>query len=231
MAPPPPDGRKEADIAMRHEVLALCAGSSVPFRGDEQSAIAKQPLSGKVTITRLGLAGDEQADPVHHGGPDMALHHYPLDHHAYWRGQLGDHPLLALPGAFGTNLSVLGLTEGDVFLGDRFRLGTALVEACQPRQPCWKIEHRFGEKKMVKRIMATGRCGWFYRVIEEGTCQAGDQLEKVGQGLADWSMARIFGAIWGTAAPADPALLHELARLDLLAEKLRGKLAQKPGAQ
>ncbi|MEL1250642.1 MOSC domain-containing protein [Aurantiacibacter gilvus] len=208
-------------------VVAICTAAAVPFRGDEQSAIAKQPVSGKVAITSLGLAGDEQADLVHHGGPDMALHHYPRDHHEYWRGELGNHRLLAEPGAFGSNLSTLGLTEDQVLLGDRFRFGTALLEACQPRQPCWKIEHRFGEKAMVKRIMATGRCGWFYRVIKEGEAEAGDELVKVSEGLPEWSMARLFGGIWGTSTPVDTDLLHEISRLPLLAGKLRNKLIAK----
>lgn len=208
-------------------VDAICTGTARPFRGDEQSAIAKQVVSGKVRITTLGLSGDEQADPVHHGGPDMALHHYPRDHHEYWRGELGDHPLLDEPGAFGTNLSTVGLTEEAVLLGDRFRLGSALLEACQPRQPCWKIEHRFGEKAMVKRIMATDRCGWFYRVIEEGEAEAGDQLAKVSEGMPGWSMQRLFGGIWGTSTPVDTDLLREISQLPLLAEKLRFKLVAK----
>ncbi len=208
-------------------VDAICVANAVPFRGDEQSAIAKQPVTGKVEVTALGLAGDQQADLVHHGGPDMALHHYPRDHHDYWRGELGDHPLLDEPGAFGSNLSTAGLTEEQVLLGDRFRLGSALLEACQPRQPCWKIEHRFGEKAMVKRIMATGRCGWFYRVIEEGEAKAGDALEKVSEGLPEWSMARLFGGIWGTSTPVDTDLLREISELPLLADKLRYKLVAK----
>ncbi|GAA0276567.1 MOSC domain-containing protein [Alteraurantiacibacter aestuarii] len=216
---------------MNHQVLALCTGSARPFRGDEQSAIAKQAVTGTLPITAAGLAGDEQADLVHHGGPDMALHHYPLDHHDFWREQLGDHPLLGEPGSFGSNLSVHGLTESEVLLGDRYRLGTALIEACQPRQPCWKIEHRFGRKKMVKTIMASGRCGWFYRVIEEGEAQAGDTLCKVDDGLEGWSMARIFEAIWGTSTPQDPALLREISELGPLADKLRAKLHARLAAE
>lgn len=216
---------------MNHNVLALCAGSARPFRGAEQSAISKQPLPGIVRIGTLGLAGDEQADPVHHGGPDMAVHHYPLDHHDFWREELGKHELLDQPGAFGSNLCVRGLTEFHVLLGDRFRLGSALLEASQPRQPCWKIEHRFGRTKMVKRILETRRCGWFYRVIEEGEARAGDRLEKVENGLEGWSMARIFEAVWGTSTPQDPGLLEEISELEQLAAKLRAKLREKLEAE
>lgn len=208
-------------------VQAICAGEPQAFRGKEQSAIAKQALEGPVRITRAGVAGDAQADLVHHGGPDMAVHHYPLDHHPYWRERLGDHPLLAQPGAFGSNLAVLGLTESDVRLGDRFRLGTALLEACQPRQPCWKIEHRFDEKGMVKAILQTARCGWFYRVLEEGTAETGDTLVAESRGLPEWSMARLFEAIWGTNSAWDQALIGQITALPPLAEKLRRQLQEK----
>lgn len=214
---------------MTHTLLAICAGRSSAFRGAECSAIAKQPLAGKIRIAATGVAGDEQVDRKHHGGPDMAVHHYPFDHHATWRSEIGDLPLLDEPGSFGSNLAISGLVEDQVLLGDRFRLGTALLEACQPRQPCWKIEHRFGAKGMVKRIMKTGRCGWFYRVIEEGEAEAGDNFGLVEPGLADWSMARIFEAIWGSNDPQDADLLREIAGLSLLAPKLRAKLAGNRG--
>ncbi len=209
---------------MSWQVQAICAGKAVTFRDDEHSAIAKQALTGPVAFNQLGIAGDEQADRLHHGGPEMAVHHYPLDHHEYWRGELGDHPLLAAPGAFGTNIAMTGLTEDTVMLGDRYRLGGVLLEVCQPRKPCWKIEHRFGEKRMVKRILATGRCGWFYRVVEDGTAQAGDSLELVERISEDWSMRRVFDGIWGTSAPRDSGVLREIAALHRLAEDLRSKV-------
>ena len=118
-------------------VEALLGGASRPFRGEEASAIAKRPLTGLVTIHREGLSGDSQADRRVHGGPEKAVHCYPLDHHAAWRAVIGDHPLLDDPGAFGSNLAIRGLTEAQVHIGDRFRLGTALLELCQPRQPSW----------------------------------------------------------------------------------------------
>ena len=91
-------------------IRSVLIGRSQPFRGAaEPSAIAKTPVSGLVAVGRLGLAGDEQADLAVHGGVDKAIHHYPLDHYDWWRGQLGDHPLLAAPGAFGENISTLGL--------------------------------------------------------------------------------------------------------------------------
>jgi len=205
-------------------VEVLLGGAALPFRADERSAIAKSPLPGRVAITRLGLAGDAQADRVRHGGPDMAVHLYPLDHHAFWREQLGDHPLLEEPGAFGSNLAVRELGEGDHAIGDKFRLGTALLEVSRPRQPCWKIEHRFAARGMVKAILRTGRCGWYFRVLEEGAAEAGDRLELVERAADGVSVARCFAALWGSGSQRDPAELRAMAALPALAEGLRAQI-------
>ncbi len=206
-------------------VEAVCTGTARPFNGAELSAFAKRPREGAVQVLADGLAPDEQADRRVHGGPEMALHLYPLDHHSFWREQLGDHPLLAEPGAFGSNLAVTGLTEEMVHIGDRFRLGSALIEISQPRQPCWKIEHRFGTKGMVASIIQTGRCGWYFRVVEMGEVTAGDPLERVALGATEWSVARVFTAL--VAGKATKAEYSELAALAPLSPKLRQRAAEK----
>jgi MOSC domain-containing protein YiiM len=206
-------------------VEAVCTGTARPFNGAELSAFAKRPREGAVQVLTDGLAPDEQADRRVHGGPEMALHLYPLDHHSFWREQLGDHPLLAEPGAFGSNLSVSGLTEDMVHIGDRFRLGSALIEISQPRQPCWKIEHRFGAKGMVASITQTGRCGWYFRVIDMGEVAAGDSLERIALGATEWSVARVFTAL--VAGKATKAEYSELAGLAPLSPKLRLRAAEK----
>lgn len=219
------------DAPLSRPLEAICTGTARPFNGAELSAIMKRPREGKVQVLADGLAPDEQADRHHHGGPDMALHLYPLDHHDDWAEVLGPHPLLAEPGCFGSNLAVRGLTEDMVHIGDRFRLGPkttgALIEISQPRQPCWKIEHRFDRKGMVARIVKTGRCGWYFRVIEAGDVAAGDLLERVAIGATDWSVARVFRALM--AGKGTAAELEELAALAPLSRKLREKAAQKQG--
>jgi len=214
---------------MSWPVKALCRGTIAEFVPGRHSAIGKQAVSGAIAITPLGLEGDQQADKASHGGPDMAVHLYPLDHHAYWRDQIGNHNLLAQPGAFGTNIAVDGLAEDDVLLGDRFRLGSALLEACQPRQPCAKIEHYFGCQGMVAKILQTGRCGWFFRVIEPGQAQAGDMLERAGRGDAQWSMARMFATLWKTGKIDREADRRALQRHALLPDKMHGKIARMLG--
>lgn len=207
----------------RWTIKAVCAGTARPFNGAELSAIQKRPQEGAVQIHAEGLAPDEQADRRVHGGPEMALHLYPLDHHAWWRGEIGASPLLDEPGGFGSNLAVTGLTEEDVHIGDRFRCGTALIEVSQPRQPCWKIEHRFGHKGMVAAIVRSGRCGWYFRVIEAGEVAAGESLERVAIGAAEWSVARVFRAL--VAGKATPEERKALADLAPLSPKLREKAA------
>lgn len=207
-------------------VTALCVGGAQPIASGKVSAIAKRPVKGPVQIARLGLAGDTQADRKHHGGPDMAVHCYPLDHHAFWRTRIGDHPLLDEPGCFGTNLAIAGLTEGQVNVGARFRLGSALLEACQPRQPCSTIEQHFGRPGMVKAVVQSGRCGWFFRVLEEGVAQAGDTLTCIDQGERDWSMLRVFHDVYGAGKPS-PEELRECAALPAIANHIRDRIRRK----
>lgn len=211
----------------RWTIEAVCTGTARPFHGAETSAIMKRPQEGLVQVHAEGLAPDEQADHRVHGGPEMALHLYPLDHHAWWRGVIGDHPALGEPGGFGSNLAVTGLLEDMVHIGDRFRLGTATIEVSQPRQPCWKIEHRFGHKGMVAKIIETGRTGWYFRVIEPGEVAAGDTLERIAIGAAEWSIARVFRGLVAGKATAEE--LAELAALPSLTPRLREKAAAKHG--
>lgn len=206
---------------MSYKVLALLTGKAAPFRCDESSAIAKVPVSGPVIVGRLGLAGDEQADRKHHGGPHMAVHLYPQDHYAHWRTQIGDHPLLDAPGAFGENIAAHGLTEDIARIGDRYLLGSALLEISQPRQPCWKIEHRFGRKGMVADILKTGRCGIYFRVLEEGLAQAGDTLELTQPGAEAWTVRRVFSALYGATAKTATDEFAEISGLDRLSPELR----------
>ena len=219
-------------------ILALLAGKAIAFNGPDEpgaapelTAIAKQPLIGPVFITPLGIAGDEQGDRLNHGGPDMALHHYPLDHYRYWRETLGKHPLLAAPGAFGENISTTGLTESTVCLGDRFALGTALVEVSKARQPCWKQALRLGQPDMVSRIVSTRRSGWYYRVLEPGVVTAGDEMTLVERQRPSWPLTRLFGLLIAGDHKRDPSPLAELVDDPLLAVDWRERARELLGKQ
>ena len=173
-------------------VDALLAGKARPYtRPGSRSGIDKHPLAGEVRIGELGIVGDEQGDLRVHGGPDKALHHYAFEHYASWRAELGALPLLQAAGAFGENLSTRGFDETSICLGDRFRLGSALLEVSQGRQPCWKLNDRFGVADMARRVQDSGRSGWYYRVLQAGSARAGDLLRLIERPFPDWSLQRL----------------------------------------
>jgi MOSC domain-containing protein YiiM len=159
-------------------VRAVCVGAvGVLDRGPRpvRSAMVKTPVDGPVPLGPLGLPGDAHVYE-HHGGPDMALLVCSHDHHAFWRARG-----LELPdaGAFGENLTVDGLVEDDVWLGDTFGVGTAVVQVTQPRTPCYKLAARFGRKDVGVLMQQRGATGYLLRVLEPGTIAAGDELRLV----------------------------------------------------
>ena len=204
-------------------VDALLTGMPVPFRDGDYSAIAKQPVSGAVRIGWLGLAGDSVADPVHHGGWDKAIHLYPQDHYGWWRERKPGHPLLEKPGAFGENIASHGMTEEEVCLGDRFSLGSAVVEASHGRQPCWKLDHRFGARDVMATIVKTARCGIYFRVLREGEAEAGGMMELLERPLPQWSIARLFRLLIGGGHKGEPDAVRALADMTVLAEAWRDR--------
>ncbi|AGW90590.1 molybdenum cofactor sulfurase [Ralstonia pickettii DTP0602] len=192
------------------------------------SGIDKHATAAPVRVGTLGLAGDEQGDPRHHGGPEKAIHHYAFDHYPAWREQLGAQGatgigVLDAAGAFGENLSTQGLTEAEVCIGDRFRLGTALVEVSQARQPCFKLNHRFGSPGMSRAVQQSLRTGWYYRVLEEGEVAAGDTLALVARPHPQWPLLRLLQVLY--VDRLDYTALAQMADLTVLAESWR-KLAR-----
>jgi len=204
-------------------VDALLTGMPVPFRDGDYSAIAKQPVSGAVRIGWLGLAGDSVADPLHHGGWDKAIHLYPQDHYGWWRERKPGHPLLEKPGAFGENIASRGMTEEEVCLGDRFSLGSAVVEVSHGRQPCWKLDHRFGARDVMATIVKTARCGIYFRVLREGEAEAGAMMELLERPLPQWSIARLFRLLIGGGHKDEPDAVRALADMPVLAEAWRDR--------
>ncbi len=208
------------------DLLSLRVGRVEPLgpRG-QTSAIRKQPVAGRIALTRLGLAGDEQADRRHHGGPDKALHHYPCEHYAAWRREMPERAALCEPGAFGENLSTLGLTEATVCVGDVFTLGEAIVQVSQARQPCWKLNVRFGVGDMARRVQESGRTGWYCRVLTEGGVGPGDRLALIERPHPDWPLARVLNALCRDCLNRDE--LTALARIDALAAGWRALAAKR----
>ncbi len=213
-------------VAPETTVLAVLVGKALPLRGSELSAIRKSAVAGPVRVTWLGLVGDEQADPRFHGGPDKALHHYAFDHYTLWAERAPNHPKLIAPGAFGENISTLGLTEDTVCIGDRFRLGTALVEVSQPRQPCWKQGHVMEWTTLPKMMVREAKSGWYYRVIEEGIVAAGDAMTREARPHPEWPVARVFGLVMHKSAVRDVEALRAMPELEVLEAEWRAMAAQ-----
>lgn len=200
--------------------ITLLVGALAPLpESDQLSGIVKTPVAQALALGRDGLEGDQQGDRRVHGGPEKAVHHYPHEHYAAWAAELGALPPLAAPGGFGENVSTTGMTEDHVAVGDIFRLGTALVQVSQGRQPCWKLTRRFGVPDMARRVQDSGRTGWYYRVLEPGTVAPHDTIELLDRPSPEWTLQRIWRALY-----IDRMNLGELqgvAALDLLAEGWR----------
>jgi len=181
------------------------------------TGIFKEPVQGRVKLRSLNLDGDGQADLTVHGGLDKAVYVYPVEHYDYWRQELPD---MELPwGMFGENLTIEGLLEGDVNIGDRFQVGTAEVMVTQPRMPCYKLGIKFGRADIVKRFLDSHRSGFYFSVIQEGELEAGDTLEMISRDENQISVTDIFRLY--TREANDANLLHRATELPSLPESWR----------
>ena len=200
-------------VEVRVGTLAPIGPANIP------SGIRKAPVAGSVAVHANGLEGDEQGDGRHHGGPDKAVHAYPLQSYPLWTADLPDMAAEMQPGAFGENLVVEGTGEADVCLGDRWRLGSALLEVSQSRQPCWRLNLRFGRPDMARRVQDTGRTGWYFRVLEVGEISAGDTAHLVERPHPDWPLDRVWYLLYRDTQ--DRAALAAFAALSGLPERWR----------
>ena len=140
------------------------------------TGMCKLPVAGEVFLTTRGFEGDGVGDTKHHGGGDKAVCVYGHEHYAYWISVLGS----SMPGAaFGENLTVAGMAEPDVCIGDVYRIGTAVVQVSQPRQPCGTLAARYNRPDFVKLVADSGRTGFYFRVLTEGRVQAGDAITLI----------------------------------------------------
>ncbi|NLP65780.1 6-hydroxyaminopurine reductase [Paraburkholderia sacchari] len=157
--------------------VAVFTGAIRDYPGSRPSAIAKRAVSGTLMLTEYGLEGDEQAEQGIHGGPDRALCHYPREHYAHWAREFPAQAGRFSAPAFGENLSTDGLTEENVFIGDIFRWGDALIQVTQPRSPCFKVNFHLDIEDLSLRMQHAARVGWLYRVIAAGRVGPNAPLE------------------------------------------------------
>jgi MOSC domain-containing protein YiiM len=173
-------------------VLSLQFGRIAPL-GPEgtPSGFVKTPTSDRTEVKSLGLVGDAQADLRLHGGPDKAVYGYAASHYNDWLADFPEHAALLKPGGFGENLTIAGLIESEICVGDVHRIGTTILQVCQPRVPCYKLALRFGDNRMPRAMVRSGRAGWYYRVLEEGHLQAGDDLTLIERLHPDFPLIKL----------------------------------------
>jgi len=170
------------------QMSALYCGAEIVQLGGVQSGIGQKAVATELVVGTARVDGDAQADPKHHGGLDRVLHHFPREHYSQYRrwdliSGLKDAP------AMGENISTVGLDESQVNIGDIIQIGAVKLQVTQPRSPCFKLNLQFEHQDFALAMQQSGRCGWFYRVLEPGTIYANDTIVLV-ERLSEISIAQ-----------------------------------------
>jgi len=204
----------------RVESLNVSAPRPVEVNGRTVwTGIWKSPVEGRVPLRGVNLHGDDQADRTVHGGPDKAVYAYALEDTEWWEAELGA-PLGA--GAFGENLTVRGLPVSEAVIGERWAVGSTLLEVSQPRLPCFKLGLRMDDARFPKRFAAAGRPGAYFRVVREGDIAAGDQIEVLSRPAHG-----VTSAVVSHALLRDPGLLPAAVQAPELPPDLRAWMQER----
>jgi len=204
-------------IASPGRIVSVQIGRIAPLGPNRvPSGFLKHPVTGPVEVAVEGIRGDEQADLRVHGGRDKAVYGYGAEAYDYWRTAQPQHAERLGPGAMGENLTIAGCDEKTVNIGDKVRIGTALLEVTEPRQPCFKLALAFDDPRLPRAFTRSGRCGWYYRTLEHGVITAGDGCETLDRPNPAWPVARLFEVIMARAFAPDT--LAEMVAIEGLAE-------------
>ncbi len=208
---------------MTAHLLSLQTGRTAPLGPDSvPSAIVKNARDGAVAVGPLGLEGDEQADLSVHGGAEKAVYGYAASHYPDWARQFPD--LAFTGGAMGENLTIAGMQEANICVGDIHAIGSALLQVCQPRQPCFKFALRHANNRLPKAMVRSGHSGWYYRVLQTGIITAGDTVDLRERPNPDFPFARLVEIVYhGRATPAE---LTRMADMQGLSSQWREKARQ-----
>jgi MOSC domain-containing protein YiiM len=186
-----------------------------------ETSIDKYPIAGRVAVHTTNLDGDAQADLRVHGGPEQAIYVYGTDNYAYWRTELArDLPW----GTFGENLTIEGLRDEEVMIGDQFKVGATILMVTRPRIPCFKLAGKLDQANMIDRVLASGRTGFYFSVIQEGDVAADDLLTLVSRNEQSMTVREISELVRDSSNIAG---LQQAVALEGLAGNLRSSLQRK----
>ncbi len=229
MRPPASDrGDAMTTNAVLGRLESLHAGAARTFDsadGGYATALTKAALTGPVLLTADGIPGDEHVHVKAHGGEAKAIHQYPREHYPLW---IAEHPEATArfhPGAFGENFSTTGLTEATACVGDVVRVGGAVLELTQPREPCGILTRQFGVANFSRQVQATRRCGWYWRVLEAGEARAGDDFVLLARPEPQWTVAAFLDVWWRDVLNREK--LEAMLRITALPEKWRQKVEKR----
>lgn len=196
-------------------------------RGDWETSFGKRPAEGPVWVGREDLAGNQQADISVHGGSERAVLFYAMRNYEYWSELLSIPQSEAVARGFGENVTVEGIDESGIYIGDHLKIGDAIVEVGQPRSPCWKIGEFWGVPDLTKRVFQTGKTGWFARVIAEGNVRAGDSVTVVQRSEQNVSVldVNLLTLALDTRRPVDRAALERAVACEALSPNWRNYFA------
>lgn len=189
------------------------------------SAYRRQPVDGPVAVQMLGLDGDQVGNTRVHGGPEKAIYAYPASGYAAWAAEFPDIADRFVPGAMGENLVVDGLDETSLCLGDVVRCGSATLQIAQIREPCSTFAAALGTTRVVKAMVRSGRCGWYFRVLEGGYIAPGDSHDVIERPNPAWPITRFTPIAAGKSGRHEE--LAELIALVGLSGYWRAKLARR----
>lgn len=203
-------------------LVSVQTGAIAPL-GPERvpSGFVKKPVTGPIAVGELGLAGDVQADLAVHGGADKAVYGYAQAHYAAWIRDLPQHAAKFIPGGMGENLTIAGLDEPALCVGDIHAIGSALLQLCQPRQPCFKLALHFADPRLPRAMVKSGRSGWYYRVLQTGTIQAGDAIVLRERPHPDFAFARLLEIVSHGGATVEE--LRRMTAMPGLAQQWRAR--------
>ena len=200
---------------MKFKILNVFTGKVAKLANNKESAIIKHPAK-VITLSKKSIDEDTNADKRYHGGEMRVVHHFSQKHYDYLKERFPDIAEKFVPGSFGENIITKELTEDELNIGDIYQLGTAKVQLTVCRRPCSTINYGYDDNRILKEIMATGRTGWFYRVLEEGVVKAGDELVFLERPFPNLQLSKLHDQGYGKKRFSDLDFLERCYQTGLM---------------